>query len=77
LRLLQSDLRKRKGQTLLVRVRLEYVNGKYLAWSAGKQDTGLVRTMMEANAIAVLSEDRETFAAGDEVLVHLLGGAEF
>ncbi len=74
---LQSDLRKRKGQTLLVRVRLEYVNGKYLAWSAGKQDTGLVRTMMEANAIAVLSEDRETFAAGDEVLVHLLGGAEF
>lgn len=73
---LQTEVRKRKGETMLVRVRLEYSNGKYLAWSAGKQDTGLVRTMMEANAIAVLPEERECFEAGEEVAVHLLGGAE-
>jgi molybdopterin molybdotransferase len=57
-----------------MRVRLEYSGGKYLALSAGKQDTGLVRTMMEANAVAVLPAEREFFATGEEVQVHLLGG---
>jgi len=72
---LQSSLRKKKGQTGLVRVKLECRNGRYLAWSAGKQDTGLVKTMMEANAVAVLPAEREGFAAGEEVQVHLLGSA--
>jgi molybdopterin molybdotransferase len=72
---LQSDLRKKKGQTALVRVKLECSQGRYMAWSAGKQDTGLVRTMMEANAVAVLPADRESFAAGEDVQVHLLGAA--
>jgi len=71
---LQGELRKKKGQTQLMRVRLEYSGGKYLALSAGKQDTGLVRTMMEANAVAVLPAEREFFATGEEVQVHLLGG---
>jgi molybdopterin molybdotransferase len=74
---LQSDLRKKKGQTALVRVKLECTNGRYLAWSAGRQDTGLVRTMMDANGVAVLPADRETFAAGEEVQVHLLGTTAF
>jgi len=72
---LQSSLQKKKGQTGLVRVKLECRNGRYLAWSAGKQDTGLVKTMMEANAVAVLPAEREGFAAGEEVQVHLLGSA--
>jgi molybdopterin molybdotransferase len=75
--MLQSDLRKKKGQTALVRVKLECTNGRYLAWSAGRQDTGLVRTMMDANGVAVLPADRETFAAGEEVQVHLLGTTAF
>lgn len=72
---LQSELKKKAGQTHLVRVRLEYLGGKYLAWSAGKQDTGLLKTMLQANALAVLPEDRETFAAGEEIQVHLLDGS--
>jgi molybdopterin molybdotransferase len=71
---LQSDLKKKAGQTHLVRVRLEYSGGKYLAWSAGKQDTGLLKTMLRANALAVLPADRESFAAGEEIQVHLLDG---
>jgi len=70
---LQTELRKNKGQTHLVRVKLEYSDGKYLAWSAGKQDTGLLKTMLEANAIAVLPAERELFEAGEEIQVHLLG----
>jgi molybdopterin molybdotransferase len=70
---LQTELKKNKGQTHLVRVKLEYSEGKYLAWSAGKQDTGLLKTMLEANAIAVLPAERELFVAGEEIQVHLLG----
>jgi molybdopterin molybdotransferase len=72
---LQSDLKKKAGQTHLVRVRLEYSGGKYLAWSAGKQDTGLLKTMLHANALAVLPADRESFAAGEEIQIHLLDGS--
>ncbi len=71
---LQSDLKKKAGQTHLVRVRLEYSGGKYLAWSAGNQDTGLLKTLLQANALAVLPADRDFFAAGEEIQVHLLDG---
>lgn len=72
--ILQTELKKKAGQTLLVRIRLEYANGKFLAWSAGRQDTGLLKTMLRANALAVLPAERESFAVGDEIQVHLLGG---
>lgn len=69
---LQSEIKKMLGRTHLARVRVEYVNGRYLAWSAGKQDTGLVKTLLMSNAIAVLPADRANYVAGDEVQVHLL-----
>jgi molybdopterin molybdotransferase len=58
----------------LIRVRLEYSGGKFLAWSAGKQDTGLMKTLLMANALAVLPADRDFLAAGEEIQVHLLDG---
>lgn len=69
---LQSEIRKKLGLTQLVRVKLEYSDGKYLARSAGKQDTALLKTMVQANALAVLPADRDFFAAGEEISVHLL-----
>jgi molybdopterin molybdotransferase len=72
---LQGEIRKKLGETHLVRVRLEYSGGKYLAWSAGKQDTGCLKTLLQANALAVLPAEREYFAAGEEIQVHLLDGS--
>jgi molybdopterin molybdotransferase len=72
---LQSEIKKNLGQTYLVRVKLECSDGKYLAWSAGRQDTGLLKTMVRANALAVLPADRDFFAAGEEIYVHLLDGS--
>jgi molybdopterin molybdotransferase len=69
---LQAPIHKAGGYTVLMRIRLESVDGRYLAFSAGKQETGLVRTMVEANAVAVLPPEREEFVAGEEVTVHLL-----
>jgi molybdopterin molybdotransferase len=70
---LQGEVRKKAGVTQLLRVRLEHANGKCQAWSAGKQETGLVKTLMEADAIAVLAAESEVIERGEEVLVHLLG----
>jgi len=72
---LETELRKKHGNSQLVRVRLQYSDGKYLARSAGKQDSGRLRTSVLANAIAVLPPDRECFAAGEEIQVHLLDGS--
>jgi molybdopterin molybdotransferase len=72
---LQSGIRKQPGKTLLARVRLEYSGGKYLAWNAGKQDTGRLKTLLQANALAVLPEEREFFAPGEEIQVHLFDGS--
>jgi molybdopterin molybdotransferase len=69
---LQHEIKKNPGATQLLRVRLEYSEGKYLAWSAGQQQTGRLRTLLLANALAVLPAEREVIAAGEEIQVHLL-----
>lgn len=73
--ILKNEMHKKAEITRLVRVKLESEDGKYLAWSAGNQETSRLKTMIEANAIAVLSGERRHFAAGEEVAVHLLDGA--
>jgi molybdopterin molybdotransferase len=70
--ILQEEMRKTPGRVFLSRVRLVQRDGKYLAWSAGNQDTGRLQTMLQANALAILPADRASFAAGEEIKVHLL-----
>jgi molybdopterin molybdotransferase len=69
---LQEDLWKKEGKTYFARVRLEVVDGKLLAWSAGPQDTGFLKTMLRTNGVAVLPSDRTSFSAGDEIKVHFV-----
>jgi len=70
---LQEGLRKKPGKTYFLRVKLKSKNDKYLAWSAGKQDTGCLKTMVHTDALAILPADRTWFAAGEEISVHMLG----
>lgn len=69
---LQHEIRKAPGRTHLARVQVEYTNGRYLARSAGKQETGLLKTLLNANAIALLPSERTTFVVGDPIQVHFL-----
>lgn len=73
---LQDSMKKATGRTYLARVRVEYTDGKYVASTAGKQETGLVRTLLRANAIAVLPPECGALAAGDRVPVHFLAGED-
>lgn len=69
---LQEGLQKPPGKICFARVRLERVNGEYLAWSGGDQGTGFLRTMLHTDALAILPAERTEFAAGEHVKVHIL-----
>jgi len=70
--ILASDVRKSPGHAKLLRVRLEQREGRLWAWSAGKQDTGMQKTLLRADALALLPEDRVSFSAGETVSVQML-----
>lgn len=69
---LRGEVRKKPGRLHFLRVRLEVEDGKYWATSAGDQNTGILKTLVRADGIAVLPKERGVFAAGEEVAVHLL-----
>jgi molybdopterin molybdotransferase len=72
--ILQSEFRKKPGKLHFLRVRLACADGRYLAYSSGDQNTGILKTMLLADAIALLPADRNSFSPGEEVDVHIISG---
>jgi molybdopterin molybdotransferase len=70
---LREALLKKPGKVQIVRVRLEKCNNIWYAASSGNQQTAILKTMVDAQAIAVLPADSSAFAAGDQVDVHFYG----
>jgi molybdopterin molybdotransferase len=70
---LREELRKKPGTVQIARIRLEREDGRWYAAPAGNQQTSILRTMVDAEAFAVLPADSSSFAAGDEVDAHLYG----
>lgn len=70
---LREALKKKPGKVQIVRLRLDQEGGRWYATSAGNQQTAILRTMVDAQAIAVLPAGSSAFAAGDEVDVHYYG----
>lgn len=72
--LLLDDIKnKESDRTSLLRVRLERRGERFYASISGKQQTGLLKTMLNAAAIAVIPPGRGFMAAGEEVDVHFFG----
>lgn len=71
--ILREELHKKPGKVQIVRVRLEHEGGRWFAGSAGNQQTAILKTMVDAQALAILPADSEHFAVGDEVDVHFFG----
>ncbi|MGZ8441662.1 MAG: molybdopterin molybdotransferase MoeA [Candidatus Deferrimicrobiaceae bacterium] len=69
---LAGPVRKKAGKTQFLRVMIEPGEEGYVARTAGDQNTGILRTLVLADAIAVLPADRTAFAAGEKVDVLLL-----
>lgn len=69
---LQEPAKKKPGRVRFLRVQVRSGDAGLVVSSSGDQNTGILRTMVRANGIAILPAEREYFAAGDEVDVYLL-----
>lgn len=70
---LQEAANKKPGRLQFLRVRVTREGQGLLASSSGDQNTGILKTLIRANGIAVLPAERGRIEAGEEVDVHLLG----
>lgn len=70
---LREGLRKKPGKVQIIRLKLERAGERWYATSAGNQQTAILRTMVDAQALAVLPAASGDFAAGDEVDMHFYG----
>jgi molybdopterin molybdotransferase len=71
---LRDDIKNRENsRTAFMRIRLEREGERFYASVSGKQQTGFLKTMVNAAAIAVIPPGRGFIAAGEEVDVHFFG----
>jgi len=69
---LAEPVEKKPGKTQFFRVTIESGEEGYVARNSGDQNTGILRTLVLADGIAVLPAERTAFAAGEKVDVLLL-----
>ncbi len=73
---LQEPVKKKAGRLQLMRVAIELNDdGEMLVASSGDQNTGILRTMIYATGIALLEAERDFYATGEQVGVHILGAS--
>jgi molybdopterin molybdotransferase len=69
---LKEAARKKPGKVHFLRVGVEVEQGRYVASTSGDQHTGILRTMVQANGLAILPADMTFLPAGSEVDLQLL-----
>jgi molybdopterin molybdotransferase len=69
---LKEDTKKKPGKVNFIRVRVTIEDGRYTASTAGDQHTGILRTMVCANGLAVLPREATFLPAGTEVDLQIL-----
>ena len=69
---LDAPLKGKTGRVEFIRVVAEWRDGLYHAVPTGPQGSGILRSMVRGNALAVIPEEAGTLEAGSRVLVQLL-----
>lgn len=73
---LTEPLKKKPGRLQILRVAVKIdQHGEMLVSSAGDQNTGILRTSIAAQGIALLDAERDFFAAGEKIDIHLFGAS--
>jgi len=70
--ILDTPLGRKTGRTEFIRVVAEWREGRYHANATGPQGSGILRSMVVGNALAILPEDVGRLEAGEEVTIQLL-----
>lgn len=68
----QEDFKKKRGRKYLVRCLVKKMEGEYIASSTGDQGSGILKSMVLANGLAIFPEDKEIIKKGEKVKVQLL-----
>jgi molybdopterin molybdotransferase len=67
-----EDLARKPGRVSFLRVRLERRDRGLVARTSGNQETGILKTMLRADGVAIIPADRGALRAGDVVDVQVL-----
>ncbi len=70
--ILREDAKKKPGKVNFLRVQVTVREGRFVASTAGDQHTGILRTMVRANGLALLPLEASVVPAGTEVDLMLL-----
>ncbi|MBU5637184.1 molybdopterin molybdotransferase MoeA [Geomonas sp. Red69] len=70
--ILKEGARKKAGKVNFLRVHVAIEGGRFVASTSGDQNTGILKTMLRCNALAILPAEATEFAVGAEVDLHLL-----
>jgi len=65
-----QEVRKKKGRLNFLRVRLTMKDGEWWAESTGVQGSGILRTMVPADGLALVPAEADFLPAGSKVIVH-------
>jgi molybdopterin molybdotransferase len=71
-----SDIHKRLGRFHYIRVRVERKDGDYYVSSTGPQGSGILKSMVLADGLALIPADVETVKTGDRVATRLIAMPE-
>ena len=70
--ILKEDIHKEPGSRHFVRAAVIFERDHYFVTITGAQGSGILRSMVKANGLVVIPEDREIVRAGEKVKVQLL-----
>ena len=69
---LKEDIRKEPGRRHFIRALVSFEKDGYFVTVTGSQGSGILKSMVRANGLIVIPEDREIVRAGERVKVQLL-----
>jgi molybdopterin molybdotransferase len=70
--ILKEDIQKRPGRRHFIRAFVTFEKDQYFVVPTGAQGSGILESMVKANGLMVIHEDREIVKAGEKVKVQLL-----
>jgi len=69
---LKEPIKKKAGRKHFIRCIISLEKGKYVVTMTGKQGSGILMSMVRANGLIVLPEEKTTFKTGEMVKVQIL-----
>jgi molybdopterin molybdotransferase len=70
--ILREEIKKIVGRRYFIRGSVSFEKGEYFVTTTGEQGSGILRSMVKANGLIVISEEQERVRAGEKVKVQLL-----